>query len=98
VAAALDGDEVGLYAVVECDHAGCSAHVALRPALPDVTPYELIRACVDMALDEGWLLMGRAYCPAHQRYRRDRTVGRVGEGLGWTTLHRTRPDGAPRPS
>jgi len=97
VACVVGEDHAGVYAVVECDTAGCWAHVSLRPAAGQ-SAYDTLCAAFDIAEDDGWLLIGRAYCPRHAPVRRSRTAGRVGEAFRWADVSNRRPRQVQRPS
>ena len=86
----IGADDYGVFGTLACSRAGCSAHVALRPMAPTISAgdtYDLVCALFDMAVDDGWVLAGSAWCPQH-RPRRARTAGVVGDAFDWLHVQR----------
>lgn len=97
MAAVVGEDAQGVYAIIECDRPECRCHVALRPA-EGQSAYDTICAAFDIAEDEGWVLVGSAYCPLHVGDKRARTLGKMGEGYRWADVTHLAANGAQRPS
>ena len=90
-------DRFGDWATMTCDRRGCECHVSLRPAAEGQTGYDLVCAVFDMAQDDGWRLIGRAYCPEHRLERRWGRP-RVSDGYPWARLAREGVKGGQRPA
>ena len=104
MALAADGDKFGVFGVMECDWSGCHGHLALRPVEPLTSARdlrELLEEVISQAEDDGWLLVGQAYCPRHapevERVRLERPVT-VGDGFMWARVTGEGVKGGQRPS
>lgn len=92
VSVVIDVDDLGVWVAIECDFRGCYRHVSGRPvADADWSAGQLLDAVVGWAMDDGWRLTGRPWCPDHALL--GRTDGRVGEGYQWV---RVQPRGGTR--
>jgi hypothetical protein len=70
LAIVVDRDETGVYGVLECHWSGCDRHVAVRPPADLAVGPELVGSLIDVvaqwAEDDGWLVEGHGWCPAHR--------------------------------
>jgi hypothetical protein len=81
----VDRDAAGIWASVECEAAGCEAHVSIRPAAEDWSWGELLDTVLGWAQDDGWALAGSTLCPQHG-YSLPQTGGTVGAGYDWASV------------
>lgn len=89
-------DEAGPWATVSCDREGCTCHVSVRPGptMDEVTAYDMVCAAMDFALEDGWALRGRAYCPEHA-IRRPGKRPTLADEYPWVNVRQAE---GPRPS
>jgi hypothetical protein len=80
-------DGGGPWVSVDCDKRGCYGHVTIRPCDPSVQgAVETAMEAIDQALEGGWCLNGRAWCPRHAQWQQERLTGRLGGDFPWVAV------------
>jgi hypothetical protein len=79
-------DSRGIWAILECEARGCPTHIGVRPLDPDDREErDLLADVVAAGSEEGWALVGSAFCPDHAPRRRTRPTA-VGSGFDWVNV------------
>jgi len=65
MAVSVGTDHYGEWLTIGCDAEGCDCHVSMRPATGPMDLDEALEVAAEWAAEEGWWLLGAAYCARH---------------------------------